>query len=209
MPALPVGSRFTHLVVEAEDRSTGKLRWRCKCDCGSIKLVAFTHLSSGKTKSCGCLLRKTRNGARPWVPEIHIWQKMKDRCANENFPQYQDYGGRGIKVCERWIESFDNFLCDMGSRPSQRHTLDHIDVNGNYEPGNVRWATYELQARNKRDSVCALSVILIRFMKRRSPKTRNEDIGHAFGVQRSAISKIYRCEVTPDAFAVLKESMGW
>lgn len=218
MARLSVGHRFERLVVEAEDRSGSRLLWRCRCDCGTVKLAAFHDLNSGRVRSCGCLQRELstqrlrlikRKAPRQWVPEIWVWQRMKDRCSNDNAPQYQDYGGRGVRVCERWVQSFDNFLADVGRRPSPRHTLDRINVHGHYEPGNVRWATRDLQARNTRASVCALSVILIRFIKRRSPRTRNEDIGHAFGLQKSAVSKIYLHRVTRDAFGVLGEDLGW
>lgn len=77
---------------------------------------------------------------------------MKTRCYNVNQKSWADYGGRGIEVCDRWLESFENFLADVGERPSPEHSLDRIDVNGDYEPDNVRWSTYREQARNRRPS---------------------------------------------------------
>ena len=83
-------------------------------------------------------------------PERHAWQAMNRRCYNPKCPDYQDYGARGITVCERWRDSFENFLADMGPRPSSKHSIDRIDVNGNYEPSNCRWATLKEQLRNQR-----------------------------------------------------------
>jgi hypothetical protein len=84
------------------------------------------------------------------TPEYGAWSRMKDRCANKNFPQFRDYGGRGIRVCESWSCSFARFLEDMGPRPTPRHSLDRINNDGNYEPGNCRWATPAQQLANRR-----------------------------------------------------------
>lgn len=86
----------------------------------------------------------------PLRPERNIYYTMKSRCTNPNHNRYEYYGGRGIRVCDRWLESFDNFIRDMGARPSEKHSLERIDPNGDYEPGNVVWATQKAQARNKR-----------------------------------------------------------
>jgi hypothetical protein len=77
---------------------------------------------------------------------------MRSRCTNPNTPSWADYGGRGITICDRWLNSFEDFFTDVGHRPTPRHSLDRIEVNGNYEPGNVRWAIPETQGRNKRDN---------------------------------------------------------
>lgn len=87
------------------------------------------------------------------TPEYRAWQGMKDRCSNKNKPNYHRYGGRGIKVCDIWRLSFTRFLYDMGKRPSPKHSLDRIDNDGNYEPGNCRWTTIEVQANNRGNSV--------------------------------------------------------
>lgn len=85
--------------------------------------------------------------------EYSSWLNMKSRCLNPKYPRYANYGGRGIQICRRWMDSFKDFLRDVGLRPSATHSLDRIDVNGNYEPGNVRWATKSEQQRNRRVNV--------------------------------------------------------
>jgi hypothetical protein len=92
---------------------------------------------------------KTTHG-KSRSPEYRNWQALKDRCYSKGTKYYKYYGGRGITVCDRWVDSFENFLADMGTRPSSKHSIDRIDVNGNYEPSNCRWATHCTQAINKR-----------------------------------------------------------
>lgn len=86
-------------------------------------------------------------------PEYNTWMSMKQRCLNPNAPNYDLYGGRGIKICDRWVNSFEDFLSDMGYKPSSKHSIDRIDVNGDYEPSNCKWSTNEEQQNNKRNSV--------------------------------------------------------
>jgi hypothetical protein len=110
------------------------------------------------SRSCGCLRSEThtthgttKGGHK--TPEYRAWQAMKNRCYYEGHVQFKDYGGRGIVVCERWLESFETFLADMGPRPTPSHSLDRFpDVNGNYEPSNCRWATSSEQHRNRRNN---------------------------------------------------------
>lgn len=153
------GQRFGRLTVLARDRSkkTGQARWLCRCDCGTLTTVGSESLRGGRTKSCGCWRREsitwhhTTHGLAPRQnrPRAYSsWYNMLNRCTNEDFPQYKDWGGRGITVCERWLE-FPNFLTDMGERPPGL-TLDRIDNNGNYEPGNCRWTTPHEQQMNTR-----------------------------------------------------------
>lgn len=170
----PIGTRFGRwtLIADLGLRAGKRQRYRfCQvaCDCGSIAEIAVRHLRNGDSTSCGCWHRektairsreitrthgasagKNANGARARTPEYSSWACMIQRCCTPTTTGYKNYGGRGISVCERWRHSFENFLADMGPRPSKGHTLDRIDCDGNYEPGNCRWATWKEQATNKR-----------------------------------------------------------
>lgn len=148
-----IGARFGRLVVIGE-RTTGSTPVAVRCDCGSEKTVAYPSL--GKfTNSCGCLyvesigaLRRTHG--RSGTPEHSLWDNMKARCHNPANSRYESYGGRGITVCQEWRDSFEAFFAYVGPRPSSKHSMDRIDNDRGYEPGNVRWATASEQARNSR-----------------------------------------------------------
>lgn len=145
------------IVGKSPDR---KMIWECQCDCGTLYHVPSNKLTTGHTRSCGCLTpdlmraKKTVHGhkRRPKAGGTSrtytSWLTMHARCTRPSNWNYKYYGGRGITICERWA-IFENFLADMGERPAER-TLDRIDVNGNYEPRNCRWATWPEQCANKR-----------------------------------------------------------
>lgn len=156
--------RFGRLVVTQKhpDKSNcGKVQWICQCDCGAVVTTATSSLTTGNTKSCGCqrvdssrlngLNNKTHG--MTGTPEYKAWQSMKDRCENTSNQNYSNYGGRGITVCDRWRDSFENFYADMGPRPDSSLSVDREDVNGNYDPINCRWADFQTQSSNKRNNV--------------------------------------------------------
>lgn len=148
------GETFGRLsVLRREENDKRGTIWTCLCECGVQKVVSTQLLRTGHAKSCGCLQReawcKTTHGATN-TKAFRAWQMMKNRCTNKNHKDWLYYGIRGITFCERW-GSFENFLADMGP-PEGDVSLDRIDVNGNYEPANCRWADSKTQARNRRNN---------------------------------------------------------
>ena len=120
--------------------------WKCQCDCGVVAVIISEHLRTGKSTSCGCG-NKTHGMTN--APIYQTWVQMRRRCSNARHPQYPKYGGRGISVCDRWND-FENFLSDMGPKPSPRHSIDRINNDGDYEPSNCRWASAYVQTNNRR-----------------------------------------------------------
>lgn len=150
------GQRFGRLVVQCkcpEKGKRGEILWYCLCDCGGESVSRANGLKSGNSSSCGCLrVEATKTHGMTKTRTFKSWESMKQRCNNPKAPSYSSYGGRGIRVCDRWLENFSFFFEDMGERPEGK-TLDRVDVNGDYTPENCRWASASEQQRNKTTSM--------------------------------------------------------
>lgn len=150
------GKKFGRLTVIARSGNKGnQTAWHCKCECENEVIVVGASLSNERSKSCGCLQKESAVESKKThglskTPEYRNWKSMIRRCENENTKDFAYYGARGIKVCERWRESFEWFLSDMGERPSPKHTIDRMNVNDDYCPDNCVWATQSTQIINRR-----------------------------------------------------------
>lgn len=153
-----IGSKFSRLTVISQygNDKRGEILWMCDCDCGGKVIALGGNLRSGGTKSCGCfnndrIANLNRRHDMSNTRMFRIWVGIRKRCTNPNSKSYEDYGGRGITICERW-DSYENFYEDMKQGYDSNLTLEREDVNGNYEPSNCTWSTPKEQARNKRNS---------------------------------------------------------
>jgi hypothetical protein len=146
------GRKFGRLTVAgyAGRNARGGSQWLCECECGSEIISRQRSLQSGSTRSCGCLHSDVViKHADSNSTEYRTWDSMKRRCYNPRTKHFEHYGGRGIKVCDRWRDSYEAFLEDMGRRPSSKHSLDRIKNDGDYELSNCRWTLQVIQIRNR------------------------------------------------------------
>ena len=200
------GQRFGMLVAikkgdPHQSPSRKQITWVCKCDCGNTVAVQRGALRNGTTLSCGCIRAKL-DAAKSAISyrrkaEYNCWASMKDRCLNKNNQDFALYGGRGIKVCDRWAKSFGAFFEDMGARPSAHHSIDRIDTNGDYEPSNCRWALPCEQSRNKRSN---------RFVEFNGKRQVISDWARDIGISFSSLSQRLQKHPTHIALTMKKGS---
>ena len=158
-----IGRKFSAVtIIDFAPKRNGRTAWLCRCDCGHVWTALQQSLVVGDTTGCYDCGRKSATAKMithgysahgKKSGEYNSWQNAKDRCFNEKAKMYPWYGARGITMCERWKDSFENFIADMGDRPTKYHSLDRINVHGNYEPGNCKWSTKAQQNNNKQSSI--------------------------------------------------------
>jgi hypothetical protein len=188
------GQRFGRLTVQHRVGDASPVYWECLCDCGLSNTVQGGHLKNGNVNSCGCLARqrtseRSKKHGMHSSPEYKAWQQLKERCLNPKGKDFHRYGARGISVFPAWIDSFDDFFNHVGEKPLDCKSLDRIDNNKGYEPGNVRWATSAQQSRNTRSNVFTeADVGAIRSMYLMGSSQNH--IAKVFGTKQQSISNI-------------------
>jgi hypothetical protein len=152
------GNTYGELTVQeyAGQSNSNKTKWKCMCSCGNSCVVLSASLKEGRTRSCGCYHIKVtgdrfRKHGQCDLPEYNVWMSMRSRCNNPNNKEFRNYGGRGIKVCDRWSD-FDAFLSDMGARPSPKHSIDRLNNSLGYSLHNCEWVLPKKQANNRRNT---------------------------------------------------------
>jgi hypothetical protein len=216
MQRVQIGERFGRLlVVERVASAKGSRMFRCKCDCGGEHVAAAFLLRNATIKSCGCYRRDlgetlNRTHGRRRSSEYTSWAGMIQRCEYPRHNRFHLYGGRGITVCQRWRESFESFLADMGEKPTPRHSIDRIDPDGHYGPENCRWATREEQVRNRRPHPRPARRKPIRVDPIGIEFSRAEEAAEHFGVSASLIGMLCRDGKTRDglSFRYLDRGLG-
>lgn len=171
------GQRFGRLVARERRPDSS---WLCLCDCGEERVVKTGKLTTGHTGSCGCSRRRFPQKTGDLR---HIYRMMIKRCHNKDHHAYSRYGGRGIRVCDRWLNSYEAFLSDVMPRPSLSHTLDRKDNEGDYEPSNVRWATRSEQQQNRHRALSREDIRIVR-------KLRPAEASRRFGISKTYASQI-------------------
>lgn len=154
------GMEFGRLTVlsMSDEKQGKKYKWLCQCSCGNLTIKAGADMKKGNTKSCGCLAKELsptwaiKHGMSS-TKEYAAWAAMIDRCNREGNEYFSKYGGRGVEVCEDWLNNFEAFMLDMGKAPTKTHSLERIDNDGNYEPSNCKWGTKQEQSQNRSNTV--------------------------------------------------------
>ncbi len=190
-PKITPGQSFDHWTVisEATRDKHSNMRWFCRCACGKEHVVLAFTLLTGVSKSCGCLARQLRveRAAKHHMANTdvyHVWEAMVQRVTNPKNVRFADYGGRGITICSRWRAAFADFFADIGPRPEKGYSIERIDNDGNYEPGNVKWATRQEQQNNTRGHP------LVEFQGRKQTKRMWErELGLKKGAVKTRLSR--------------------
>lgn len=212
-PYVPkVGEKFAMLTVlglnDTLSLPTGRKVYDCLCECGNQTILERSVLVNEVTKSCGCLQQisiRTLNGMSK-TPEYRIWCGMKGRCNSPTNKAYRYYGARGIQVCDRWQESFMNFYEDMGPRPYPEYSLDRIDCDGHYEPGNVRWATPSEQLDNRKARGMTLDTLQYKARSQDTDRRTSDNLTIATLSIAAELPKLTRAAQTSDLEAA-KEAL--